>query len=336
MQTLWTLIKALGISVLLLAYLVVPLAADDNALLQKGMDAFQARDFDEAHNLLRPLAEGGNADAQFYFALSSLRKFDSKQAAVWFIKASDQGHAGAQYELANMLSTGFWVERDDDKARSLYLMSARQGYVEAQHSLAFSYLNGDGSLFPQDYDQARFWYRKAAEQGDVSAQYMLGNIYLIGRGVKPDNAQAMIWYRKAAEQGDANAQYGLGSIYRFPFLWFAGGRIEQDVREAVVWYSKAAEQGYYLAQTGLGEIYEDGEGDVPQNIKRAVIWYSQAAEQGNAELQYKLGQMYENLDAVKDHVEAEIWYRKAAEGGYSPAQDNLDWMCQNNRGVEQI
>ena len=106
---------------------------------------------------------------------------------------------------------GRGVARDDAEAFRWYLKAADQNHPAAQYNLGVIYDSGIG--VPQDYTQAVHWYRKAAEQGDAGAQFNLGVMYASGAGVSRDDTQAVHWYRKAAEQGHAGGQFNLGSMY---------------------------------------------------------------------------------------------------------------------------
>jgi TPR repeat protein len=64
-----------------------------------------------------------------------------------------------------------------------------------------------------DGAEAVQWFRKAADQGNVDAQNSLAFMYITGQGVRQDDAEASRWYRKAADQGNADAQYNLGVLY---------------------------------------------------------------------------------------------------------------------------
>ncbi|KAF8947428.1 hypothetical protein BGZ52_007849, partial [Haplosporangium bisporale] len=53
-----------------------------------------------------------------------------------------------------------------------YLKAADQGHMGAQFNIGFLYDDGQG--VPQDYSQAMKWYLKAADQGDMDAQLNIG------------------------------------------------------------------------------------------------------------------------------------------------------------------
>ena len=100
---------------------------------QKGLAAAQAGDFATALKEWKPLAEAGDAVAQF--------------------------NLGVMYDI------GDGVPQDYAEAVKWYRLAAEQGYVAAQYNLGTMYDNGKG--VPQDYAEAVKWYRLAAEQGDA-------------------------------------------------------------------------------------------------------------------------------------------------------------------------
>ncbi len=76
---------------------------------------------------------------------------------------AEQGDATAQYSLGTMYRHGQGVPQDDAQARGWYLKAAEQGYVFAQAALGLIYQHGQGVL--QDYVQAHMWFNLTAAQG---------------------------------------------------------------------------------------------------------------------------------------------------------------------------
>ncbi|HOO52193.1 MAG TPA: tetratricopeptide repeat protein [Alphaproteobacteria bacterium] len=171
-------------------------------------DPIQKRIF----NLTLRAAEQDHAAAQFelgrcYYNGIGVKR-DILQAAQWWTKAAEQGHADAQYNLGRCYYNGLGVERDILQAAHLLTLAAEQGPAKAQYVLGSFYYHGEG--VPQDYSKAAQWWTKAAEQGHADAQYNLGVSYNNGEGVPQDYSQTAKLWRKAAGQDHANAQYGLG------------------------------------------------------------------------------------------------------------------------------
>ncbi len=86
-----------------------------------GLAAYQKGDYKTAFNEWKPLAEQGDASAQFSLAnmyhngRGTLK--DGKEEVKWYRKAANQGHAKAQYNLGMMYSFGINVLKDLSKAK---------------------------------------------------------------------------------------------------------------------------------------------------------------------------------------------------------------------------
>lgn len=113
--------------------------------------------------------------------------------AIWKPLADD-GNATAQFWLGQMYDLGRGVQRDYVQAAVWYRRAAEQGNAIAQHNLAYMYEVGDG-VKPSDYSLtvAASWYRRAALQGYQPAQGNLGILYANGHGVKRDYVEAYMW-----------------------------------------------------------------------------------------------------------------------------------------------
>jgi TPR repeat protein len=132
--------------------------------LENGQAAYQKGDYAAALQILRPLAEQGNASAQ---------------TALGVIYEHGQG-----------------VPQDFVQAVIWYNEAAYQGDPDAQTNLGAMYANGWG--VPQDYAQAVVWYRQASERGNAGAQSNLGLMYEHGQGVPQDYVSAHMWLNLAA------------------------------------------------------------------------------------------------------------------------------------------
>ena len=120
---------------------------------------------------------------------------------------ADQGEAAAQYNLGLMYDNGEGVREDDAEAAKWYRLAADQGYAAAQNNLGGMYARGEG--VPEDYAEGAKWYRLAADQGDAVAQYNLGLMYARGEGVPENYVQAYRWASLAAAAGHQNARKNL-------------------------------------------------------------------------------------------------------------------------------
>ena len=116
---------------------------------------------------------------------------------------AEQGDAWAQYNLGIMYDNGFGVAQDYAEAVTWYRLAAAQGNALAQNILGSMYEAGDGVA--QDYAEAGKWYRLAAEQGNALAQSNLGSMFANGRGVAQNYVTAHMWFNIAAANGDEGA-----------------------------------------------------------------------------------------------------------------------------------
>jgi len=99
--------------------------------LTAGLAAFEAEDYTNAFNLLKPIAKQGDAEAQCI--------------------------------VANMYHLGLGLERDVSEAVKWYEKSAEQGYGVASNNLAGIFTMGDKGI-AIDQVEAEKWHQKAKEQ----------------------------------------------------------------------------------------------------------------------------------------------------------------------------
>ena len=144
-------------------------------------------------------------DAKMQIALQDFRSGHDATALSLLTPLANEGNAKAQYWLADIYEDDDPdVKPDMAKAEVLLEKSAAQGFAPAERRLGQLYLRGDATL--QDFGKARFWLHKAATAGDATAQEHLGHIYALGLGVPQDRAQAYGWYENAALHGDGLAE----------------------------------------------------------------------------------------------------------------------------------
>eukprot|EP00729_Bicosta_minor_P013105 gene13105-biopygen14214 len=135
---------------------------------------------------------------------------DHVEAAKWFRKSAEAGHARAQCNLGVMYNNGIGVEQDHVEAAKWYRMAAEIGIAKAQFNLGAMYHDGNG--VQQDHIEAAKWYRKSAEAEYAAAQYNLGIMYRDGDGVEQDFAKVLKWFQLAAEQGQEDALEALNDL----------------------------------------------------------------------------------------------------------------------------
>lgn len=93
------------------------------------------------------------------------------QAAKLFKPLAENGNAVAQFKLATMYYSGKGVPKNFKEALKWYRLSAEQGHTVAQSNLATMYFRGDG--VPRDFVLAHMWKNIAATsaEGDRQLRY---------------------------------------------------------------------------------------------------------------------------------------------------------------------
>jgi TPR repeat protein len=97
----------------------------------------------------------------------SYLKGDYQAAYEEWLPLAELGDAEAQFNLGVMYDEGAGIEQDYVTAVSWYQKAADQGFVDAQTNLGMMYYEGQG--IPRDLTAAAEWFRRAASQGDREA-----------------------------------------------------------------------------------------------------------------------------------------------------------------------
>jgi cell division septation protein DedD len=164
--------------------------------VRAGVEAWQAGNYDEAIRIWRPLADRGDADAQ--------------------------------YNLAQAYFLGRGVPQNLTLAEQWYERAARQGHAEAQANYGLLlFQNGRRR-------EALPWVERAANRGDARAQYVLGTALFNGDLVARDLPRAYALMTRAAQQNLAPAVTQLAEMERHlsPQDRARGVELARDMRTA--------------------------------------------------------------------------------------------------------
>ena len=139
------------------------LAAPALADVKDGVDAWQAGNYQAAVAEWRPLAIGGDADAQFNlgqaYKLGRGVPTDLNQAEAWYRRAAKQGHLQAEDNLGLVLFTA----NRRQEAMPFITRSAARGEPRAQYVLGTAHFNGD--LAAEDWPRAYALTKRASDAG---------------------------------------------------------------------------------------------------------------------------------------------------------------------------
>lgn len=148
--------------------------------------------------------------ADLYASGWSFVEKNPDKAMAWCLKAIENGRdAGAVY-----YHIALWYDaeknKDIEKAFMWYTKAAMEGHAQAQFSLADMYLE---SFNQPNFEKAFYWCELSAQQNNVNAQFYLGRMYLGGQGVKKDFEKAKFWLQRAVDQSDCEACFYCGLMF---------------------------------------------------------------------------------------------------------------------------
>ena len=146
---------------------------------------------------------GASAAGSLEDANAAYHRGDYEAALGLWLPLAELGNAKAQFNLGRMYHNGEGVPQDYAEAVRWYRLAAAQCDAKAQTNLGVMYAKGEG--VPQDDAEVVKWFQRAAEEGYATAQYNLGVIYATGKGVLQDDVLGHLWLNVAAAQGDAKA-----------------------------------------------------------------------------------------------------------------------------------
>ena len=291
-------------------------------LLERGLGI--ARDVAAARVWFERAAQAGHTGAQAALA-RLLEPDDPQQAADWYARAAEQGDANAQHSLARLLAKGTDEAFDALAALAWQARAAVQGHTGALTALQAQLADPQGVL-------AGVLLERATATGDADAAWRMGCRCLAGdpspsdpaRAVAPDPVTAANWFARAADQGHADARCAHAG------LLMSGRGVDRDAARAAALYLAAAEQGHLEAQWRLGVLLTEGTDGVPRNMRQAGLWLRRAARAGYAPAQSMLGMIYAR---GRRHDRAAQWWALAADQEDPEALFNLANAFRRGRAL---
>ncbi len=341
------------------AVIALPVQAES---LEKAIEAYDFKEYQEAVLWLRPWAEKGEVEAQYrlgtlYENGQGIAK-NLEEAKKWYRNAAAQGHVRARRRLEALEGKSTRVG-SETVALKWYLDLAEQGDADAQYNLAFMYETGFS--VPKDNGKAARWYEPAAEKKHVLAQLRLGLMYLAGAGVKQSEIQADKLLSAAAKSGNKLAAgvdtQLLGTAPELPLnkVEIAEkllGISAKDEKKALALLNATVQEARALQERELATrevqlakgkgiksaLEQDAnvEFGLDEQGRRTIKWYQRSAERGSVTAQFQLAKYYERgIEVPADLKEAVRWYRTAAEQGYPEAQFYFAMLNYYGIGVDR-
>lgn len=227
-------------------------------------------------------------DLQFLNAQADFKARNYARAYLELLPLANRGDARAQYLMGEMSDNGLGpVQLDVKEAARWYRFAAAKNNADAQFALANAYSIGRGvSVNPQ---QALKWLTRAADNGHVTAMMALAGMYETGIAEARDPAKAAEWTLRAAQAGSVNA------LYLYGVRLMLGDGVPKDEKTATLWLQRAAERGHPAAALMLGKSVGDGLKASPEENVDAYTWLTLAARLGQGQIQTDAAQALRKL-----------------------------------------
>lgn len=226
---------------------------------------------------LLKLAEGGNSQAQYIYALRHTAyapaelqiREDQKVAYTWMQKAAENRHARAMAVVALYFARGLGVAKDETKAAEWATKAADKGQPMGYRVLG-------------DLAKAKADATKPTKGAPDSAKQQADRDLLLDEAYKQ--------YLRGANAGDRHSLRELAKAYET-----GQPGLPQNYRLAVEYYTRAATRRDGKSIRILAERYESGE-KTPKDLQQAYAWRLVLIEiEDNPEDVTKLGELEKKM-----------------------------------------
>lgn len=288
-----------------------------------------------ALELLLPLAESGDAQAQYYcgwiYDFELEENMETELAAYeWYVQAVEGGvlKACVGAALNSFAESGAKSAELLDHAFSQGFLDQSGEELGADGLYWIAFMHNMGLGLDRDEEKALDYYTRAAEMNSIQGMKAAAYLALEKQLNKSMRDFAIEMYEKAAGKNDSGSMYSLAQLYYFSYPF------EPDYELALSWFNTAAEQGHAESMYWLGMMYQAGEG-TQADSKQAFEWYSRAVELGNTDAMCMLGHMYRDGEYVeKDADTAMNYFIDAAVRGNISAPYVVELMTMYNEGMD--
>jgi len=168
--------------------------------MKEAKAAYDAKDYKTAFEEYLPLAEAGNAEAQFWigdmYRFGLGRKQDYNKAVVWFRKSATNGFARVMISLGYMAGKGQGMTLSDKSKICFYEIAAYYGISGGQWNL---YMKLSNSFFTMK--EAKKWLNRAIRQGHPRALARKGALLILDP-LNFDKTEGLMYLVLAQKYGD--------------------------------------------------------------------------------------------------------------------------------------
>lgn len=252
------------------------------------------KDANMAEQFYKEAAQLGTPETKYAYALK-IKTGQPEEFLNFLTKASEDGHAIAQFDLAQLLLD----QQNEEGAIQWLKKAAKQDHLDAQIKLSQIY-----SKKGMEKETIK-WLEKGAHHPEAAPlQYELGNKYKEAQDIK----QAKSWFKKAAAHKHTDAMYELAEIYQK----------EAKHNKAFEFFIEADKQGHPLAKRHIAIAYAQGLG-VERNEDKGEKMLLRLVKSEDKEAEFALASFYESPGKLHDIKKAFAMYNKLADEGQPKA-----------------
>ncbi len=128
-----------------------------------------------------------------------------------FYLLHEYNNAYAIHKLGYFYETGYYVQKDLQKAKEYYLEASELGFMDSIIYIGIHLT--DGSKFEKDFETGYKLLKKAADNGIAIAQYNLAIDYMVGVDIDKNLNEALRYAKMALAQKYKNSEDLVKEIY---------------------------------------------------------------------------------------------------------------------------
>lgn len=233
---------------------------------------------------------------------------DYASAYHYFKLSADNDSAHGYQELAIFYHNGFYVEKNEDKAKEMgakvLALSGRDLGAGHEEKYKQAYKIARQYEKKKDLKQAFEYYKIASQYRYYPALIRLGICYYEGRGTKKNPQEAIKIWKEMEFANTAELNYNLGRCY------FEQNGLRTNYKTAYKYFSRSAAQGYNPGKYYLAICLLDAKG-VKRDRNKAITLLEELAKEGfsNAKIilvKRKLDNSQELKDFYTNHIKEKI------------------------------
>jgi len=188
-----------AVAAVLVFIIALALPSPTLAGMTEAKAAFNARDYKTAFREYLPLAEAGNAEAQFWigdmYRFGLGRPQDYNTAIQWFKRSANNGYVRVMISLGYMAGKGQGMKSSKESENGCNTIAAKYGISSGQWNLYISLRKNHSTI-----SKAREWLKRAVKQGHTAAMARHGYV-LVSNFFRSDKTEGLMYMWLGIENG---------------------------------------------------------------------------------------------------------------------------------------